>query len=153
MFHKAIDLKFKEGTKLEVKFQDGLVKRYDMKVLFSKYPVFEALKDRELFEKGRLMGYGIIWNDEIDIETETIYEEGKTVRKNKPAINADIGEKVLELRALRGISQSELSDISGIDQSDISKIERGVANPSIGTLKRIAEALDAKLVIKFEKKI
>ena len=111
MFHKAIDLKFKEGTKLEVKFQDGLVKRYDMKVLFSKYPVFEALKDRELFEKGRLMGYGIIWNDEIDIETETIYEEGKTVRKNKPAINADIGEKVLELRALRGISQSELSDI------------------------------------------
>ena len=99
------------------------------------------------------MGYGIIWNDEIDIETETIYEEGKTVRKNKPAINADIGEKVLELRALRGISQSELSNISGIDQSDISKIERGVANPSIGTLKRIAEALDAKLVIKFEKKI
>ena len=79
MFHKAIDLKFKEGTKLEVKFQDGLVKRYDMKVLFSKYPVFEALKDRELFEKGRLMGYGIIWNDVLDLSCDELYENGKTI--------------------------------------------------------------------------
>ena len=84
MFHKAIDLKFKEGTVVEVTFQDGMVKQYDMMVLSKKYPQVSALKDRKLFLSGRLMGYyGIIWNDDIDIETEEIYESGKTVHTEK----------------------------------------------------------------------
>ena len=45
------------------------------------------------------------------------------------------------------MTQKELSEITGIDQSDISKIERGIANPSVGTLYRIAAALDSELVI------
>ena len=49
MFHKAIDLRLLEGTALEVTFQDGIVKRYDMSVLFSKYPQLKALEDRSLF--------------------------------------------------------------------------------------------------------
>ena len=43
MFHKAIDLKLLEGTSLEVSFQDGVVKRYDMSILFSKYPQLKQL--------------------------------------------------------------------------------------------------------------
>ena len=78
MFHKAIDLRFNEGTSLEVTFQDGQVKQYDMSVLFEKYPELKALKDRNLFVSGKLQGYyGIVWNDFIDIETETIYEDGE----------------------------------------------------------------------------
>lgn len=46
MFHKAIDLKLLEGTALTVTFQDGTVKRYDMRALFAKYPQLQALKDR-----------------------------------------------------------------------------------------------------------
>ena len=84
MFHKAIDLKFKEGTVVEVTFQDGMVKQYDMMVLSKKYPQVSALKDRKLFLSGRLMGYyGIIWNDDIDIETEEIYEFGETIYTEK----------------------------------------------------------------------
>ena len=49
MFHKAIDLKFLDGMALAVTFQDGKVKRYDMRCLFSKYPQLKALEDRELF--------------------------------------------------------------------------------------------------------
>ena len=80
MFHKAIDLKFLTGTTLEVTFQDGAVKEYDMRALFSKYPQLKALENRDLFLSGKLIGaYGIIWNDDLDLETETIYEEGKTV--------------------------------------------------------------------------
>ena len=56
MFHKAIDLKFLDGTALAVTFQDGKVKRYDMRCLFSKYPQLKALEDRELFLSGKLMG-------------------------------------------------------------------------------------------------
>ncbi len=148
MFHKAIDLKFGKGTTLELRFQNGEVKEYDMAQLFSKYPQLKALKNRKLFLSGKLMGsYGIIWNDELDIEAETIYEDGITIRHDVMPINLQIGNSVAEARAKAGLSQQALSKITGIDQSDISKIERGIGNPSVATLNRIAEALGAKLFV------
>lgn len=148
MFHKAIKLEYREGTTLELTFQDGKVKRYDMSTLFSKYPQLEALKDRTLFTSGKLLGpYGIVWNDDLDIEAETIYEDGETVHEEKPAAFVMVGNAVAAARAKKGISQKELSALSGIDQADLSKIERGIANPSVNTLNRIAQALDASLSI------
>ena len=148
MFHKAIGLAYGEGTTLELTFQDGKVKRYDMSALFSKYPQLTALEDRALFTSGKLLGpYGIMWNDDLDIEAETIYEDGETVREEKPAAFTMVGNAVAAARARKGLSQKELSELSGIDQSDISKIERGIANPSVNTLNRLAEALGAKLRI------
>ena len=148
MFHKAIDLEFKEGTVVQLTFESGEVKQFDMSVLFPKYSVLEALKDRKLFTSGKLMGaYGIIWNDELDIEAETIYEEGKTISKEAVPQNSEIGKAVRAARAEAGLSQKELSNKTNIDQSDISKIERGVANPSINTLKRIAAALGKELSV------
>ena len=91
--------------------------------------------------------YGIIWNDDLDIEAETIYQDGETVRLEKPAAFTMVGDAVSEARANKGLSQKELSDLTGIDQSDISRIERGIANPSVNTLNRIAQALDATLYI------
>ena len=80
MFHKAVNLEFKEGTTLELTFQDGKIIQYDIAVLFDKYPQLRALKNRDLFLSGRLMGsYGIIWNNELDIEAETIYEDGQAI--------------------------------------------------------------------------
>lgn len=148
MFHKAIKLEYREGTTLELTFQDGKVKRYDMSVLVSKYPQLEALKDRMLFTSGKLLGpYGIVWNDDLDIEAETIYEDGETVREEKPAAFVMVGEAIAAARARKGLSQKELAVLTGIDQSDLSKIERGIANPSVNTLDRIAKALDGKLTV------
>lgn len=150
MFHKAIGLKFNKGTILEVAFQDGKVKSYDMSKLFKKYPQLKALKDRKLFLSGKLVGaYGIVWNDDLDIEVESIYEEGITVKELEPAPNIAVGNALVLARSKSGLSQSELAIKTGIDQSDISKIERGISNPSIQTLKRLAEALDKKLEIAF----
>lgn len=150
MFHKAVDLKFNEGTSLDVTFQSGEVKRYDMVSLFGKYPQLEALKDRKLFTSGKLMGsYGIIWNDDLDIETETIFEDGIPVgKKNQPCMV--VADAVRHARANAGLSQKELAARTGIDQADISKLERGLSNPSILTLERIAKALNAKLSISIE---
>ena len=148
MFHRAIDLRFLEGTTLEVVFQDGKVKHYDMASLFSKYPQLRALENRGLFLSGKLMGaYGIMWNDDLDIETETIYEDGITVREEQPVTNQAAASAVASARALCGISQKQLAALTGIDQSDISKIERGVANPSVSTLERLAKALGGQLII------
>lgn len=150
MFHKATDVKFNKGTIVEVTFQDGKVKSYDMSKMFDKYPAFEALKDRKLFLSGKLMGaYGIVWNDELDFEVESIYQDGITIKEGYPASNVDVGNALAKARAQSAMSQSELAKNSGIDQSDISKIERGVSNPSVYTLKRLAMAMDMELRITF----
>lgn len=151
MFHKAVEWKPLEGTTLEVLFQDGTSKRYDMRVLFSKYPQLMQLEDRTLFVSGRMLGaYGIVWNDDLDIDVETIYEDGETVSKKNLILHKASAQAVSAARAEAGISQKELAERTGIDQSDISKIERGVANPSIATLDRIAKALGGQLLISIE---
>ena len=148
MFHKATDLTFREGTSLEVRFRDGKVKQYDMASLFDKYPQLKALEDRDLFLSGKLMGaYGIVWNDDLDIEAETIYEDGETVRTEKAVADNPAARAVAAARAVSGLSQKQLAQLTGIDQSDISKIECGTANPSIATLERIAKALGGKLTV------
>jgi len=55
--------------------------------------------------------------------------------------------QVVELRERHGLTQTELAARSGVDQADISRIERGSAYPNEKTLLRIAEALDADLVL------
>lgn len=150
MFHKAVDICFLNGTSMAVTFQDGLVKQYDMARLFGKYPQLKALEDRSLFLSGQLMGaYGIIWNDDLDIDTETIYEDGILIRTEHP-VHQMLAQTVSAARAKAGLTQKQVAAMAGIDQSDFSKIERGVANPSISTLERIAKALGGSLSIHIE---
>ena len=131
-------------------FRTGEVKSFDMAAMFPIYPPLEALKDRKLFTSGKLSGgYGIIWNDELDLETETVYEEGNLVRQKQVPANMDLAEAVLAARAAAGLSQKELAERTGIHQADISKIECGLANPSVATLKRLAAGLGTELVISF----
>ncbi len=61
-----------------------------------------------------------------------------------------LGESVRLARSIRGVTQAELAEKSGLSQEAISRIERGNANPSVGTLEKIAEALDLDLTIKFD---
>lgn len=148
MFHKAASLKYLDGTELEVRFQDGNVKVFDVASLFTKYPQMEDLKDRNLFLSGKLMGsYGIRWNDELDLEAETVYENGTTLRVEKLPTDNTAARAIAYARSIAGMSQKELSRVANIDQSDISKIERGIANPSVSTLERLAKALGGELEI------
>ena len=145
-------MKLQDGVTLDVTFEDGLVKRFDMSQLYDYYPPYRDLENRELFESAKLYRYIIIWNDLLDVGTDTIYEEGLTIRELKPFRNVDVGDAVGLARATRRVSQAELADKTGMDQSDISKIERGIANPSMSTLRKIADALDCKLVVRLEPK-
>ncbi len=151
MFHRAIDLSFREGTILKLTFADGKVKSFDMSCLFEKYPQLEALRDRKLFLSGKLTGgYGVIWNDELDIEAETVYLEGLTVGEATVPVSIRVGAEIAAARNNVGITQKALAEKTGIDQSDLSKIERGITNPTIGTLERIADALGMQINITFE---
>ena len=51
---------------------------------------------------------------------------------------------VRQLRISAGITQEELAFKAGIDRTYASQIERAVANPSLGIICQIADALDCK---------
>jgi len=68
----------------------------------------------------------------------------------KMSLHETSARAVAYARALAGMTQKELATYSGMDQSDISKIERGIANPSVSTLERIAAALGGILAIEIK---
>ena len=51
------------------------------------------------------------------------------------------GQRLRSLRKQRGLSQTELGELSEIHFSHISRYERGAAQPTADTLKRLSEAL------------
>lgn len=59
----------------------------------------------------------------------------------------DIADDVLRLRLEKGWSQSELARRVGTRQANISKLENGLGNPTLGFLKKVAQALETELNI------
>jgi ribosome-binding protein aMBF1 (putative translation factor) len=57
--------------------------------------------------------------------------------------------QIIEARKRNHISQKELAEKTGIHAADICKLEKGNANPSLKTLKRVAEGLGMRLKIEF----
>ena len=56
-----------------------------------------------------------------------------------------IANQISLARNKKNLTQTELAKITGIHQAEISKIERGIGNPSIKTLERIAQGLELTL--------
>ena len=144
MFIGALNVKFLEGVTVELTFQDGKIIRYDMSKMFKKYPQLKELqKNRKLFESGYLDpgGYGIIWNDDLDFDAMSIYEDGEIVGTIKISINQQIGLLLAKTREELHITQVELSKKSHINQGDISKIEKGIGNPTLAKISKLFSAL------------
>jgi len=82
MFHKVNGVIPKNNYILQVTFKNGKIKNYDVKPLFNKYDVFNDLKIVPgLFEQAKadIGGYGISWNDEIDLACDELWENGTDV--------------------------------------------------------------------------
>lgn len=58
---------------------------------------------------------------------------------------------LMEKRLEKGVSQSELAELTGIAQKTISRIENGHDTPKYETLLKIANALGYSLTIGIEK--
>ena len=56
-------------------------------------------------------------------------------------VGKNFGERVREARKTLSISQEELSFRTGLDRTYISGIERGVRNPSLKNINKLAKAL------------
>ena len=81
-FHKIDAVNPLPDYHLSVQFAEGITKEYDVKPLFKKWDAFTLFKDSpELFYNVEVDvgGYGVIWNDEIDLSCNELFENGVTV--------------------------------------------------------------------------
>ncbi len=83
MFHKVKAVNALPDYILSVQFVEGVTKIYDVKPLFAKWAPFKALENSpDMFSSVEVDagGYGIIWNDELDLSCNELFENGKTVK-------------------------------------------------------------------------
>lgn len=78
MFNRLASITPAGGTNLKGVFLNGETRYYDVSKLFDEIPIFRVLIDNGIFERVRVDngGYGISWNDEIDLSADEIYENG-----------------------------------------------------------------------------
>ena len=90
MSHKIIEVCPLTDYRLLSIFDNGVQKIYDVKPLFDWKDIFKQLKDLSLFDevyvdKG---GCGIVWNDQIDLGSEEIWNNGVEVNLDEDKIEA-----------------------------------------------------------------
>lgn len=82
-FHTIKSVRPLENLIVEVLFNNGIYKRYDLKPLIKNFNVFKELENLEVFNsvKADPGGYGIIWNEDLDLSSEEIWENGEIINK------------------------------------------------------------------------
>ena len=151
MVHRIEDIKVLPNFIIEARFFGGEIKQYDVTNLFDQFPQFCIFKSNpSLFERVQVDvgGYGISWNDELDLDADVIWDNGVLMEVYKDTnINRLIAYQFTLARQRANFTQKQLAEKTGIHQAEISKIERGIGNPSIQTLQRLADGLGIELVV------
>lgn len=152
MTHRIQTVKPLSDLRLSVLFQNGVEKEYDIHNLYSVFPQFKEFEiNSDLFEQVQVDcgGYGLSWNDNLDLDAEDIWDNGIEICIHDIDVVFLLAESLMKMRDKAGMTQKQLAEATGIYQADISKIERGLANPSLFTLKRLADGMGAKLKLEF----
>ena len=105
MYRKLKSAAALPGFALLLHFTDGSARRYDMSGLIRDVPAFAPLASPELFSSVHVDpgGYGLSWNDEIDIDAAELYENGEPVSTAFDGLMS-----FAEATSLWGLSESAL---------------------------------------------
>lgn len=79
MFYKVKEVYPLPSYRLLIHFITGEQKQYNVALLFEKWDIFQTLASvKGLFEQVKVDsgGYGISWNDEIDLSCNELWENG-----------------------------------------------------------------------------
>lgn len=82
MFHKVKDVFALTDMRLSVHFANGTTKIYDVAPLLDRLEAFGPLRDNAFFSAAEVDagGYGIIWNDDIDLSCDELWANGVEVK-------------------------------------------------------------------------
>lgn len=153
--HKTIFAKATDDFKLKVAFADGKIVLYDMRPIFSVIPAFRTMQtDLELFRSVKVDAEGamVFWDNGLNLDAKEIWANGVLLEfTKKPNAKYLLAYSIQLARMKAGMTQKDLSEKTGIYQADISKVERGLGNPSISTLERLAKGVNMDLFIELRK--
>lgn len=152
MDYRLLSVKPQKDRTLLLVFQNGVEKVFDVRQLYDEYPQTRILEtDDELFEQVHIIGTdGVMWNDDLDLDAYGLWVDGvATGVVHEVDDNIMLGYNLTKARNECKMYQNDLAKKSGIYQGDISDIECGKANPTLKTLKRLADAMNMRLKIEF----
>lgn len=72
--------------------------------------------------------------------------------KQELSLHFDLANAVLKARINKGWSQKQLAEEIGTKQANISRIEAGLANPTLNVIKKLINALDINIDISYVQK-
>lgn len=152
MFVKITSVATLPDYVLLVGFSTGEFKQFDIKPLINKYPPFKMLTQiNGLYEQAKIDvgGYGIVWNDDLDLSADGLYEQGVPTA---PPANIEKYKQILiselvNARKNAGLSQKQLEIISGVAQPCIARTETGNTDPKLTTILKMLEPLGFTLSI------
>ena len=79
MVPKAIDVKVLKNYKLEIIFSNGERKIFDVKPYF-KFKIFKKLKEDDKFNKVKISGLSIEWDNGADICPDELYNNSTKIQ-------------------------------------------------------------------------
>ena len=106
MFHKVKNVWALPDFRLSVQFSEGVTKLYDVKPLFERIPAFGEFKKHPqefLSVSVDVGGYGIVWNDDLDLSGDEVGENGARVETPFDGLMA-----FSDATALWGLNESTL---------------------------------------------
>lgn len=62
-----------------------------------------------------------------------------------------LGLAIRQARGELGVSQEQLAELAGLDRAYLSGLERGTRNPTLETMRRLAQALAVPLHVLIER--
>ncbi|MBY8879066.1 helix-turn-helix domain-containing protein [Actinacidiphila acidipaludis] len=79
--------------------------------------------------------------------TRELPGQGRRPRRDSDAAAARLGARLRTSRRRLGLTQEAVSDRTGLSKSFLSQLEAGLANPTLDSLHRIAEAVETPLSV------
>ncbi len=76
--HKVVSIKANEDFSLDLTFDDGSLRRFDV-TPYLEYEVFKEVKDKNYFKQVRIAFGTMQWLHEQDISPETMYLKSKVI--------------------------------------------------------------------------
>lgn len=114
-----------------------------------KWPAIKKQMQKDRWLNNRLT----FWQTIYERVLERFKRKGIKIRQfQSTAVSPEmekIAQQIKDVRLNLGYTQKDLAKKLGVIQQYISKIENGHENISIDTLKKVADALDKKLIVKF----
>ena len=89
------EVEAKSNKRLLVRFRNGVTKLYDCKRILA-LPAFESLRDDDaLFRRAHAdtHGYGVIWNDELDLAESELWIGGHVIREKPEPYGSGAGKQ------------------------------------------------------------